>query len=188
MKKKGIINYFFELGVLKKFYHNGPQVAGVKQPDTIAEHVYRAAVIGYVIAEMEGASGEKVAAMLLFHDNPESRIGDHNKVAQRYIDNEKAEKNVLKDQMMLLPSSIAKKIEKYWHEKEGRKSKEGIIACDADLLETALQAKEYADIGYPTKNWLANVRKHLKTKSSKELMKELEKTHFTEWWNGLKKI
>ena len=188
MKEKSIINYFFELGVLKKFYHNGPQVAGVKQPDTIAEHVFRAAIIGYVLAEMEGLSGEKVASMLLFHDNPESRIGDHNKIAQRYINNNKAEKEVLKDQISLLPASLAKKIEKYWNDKEGQKNKEGVIACDADLLETAMQAKEYLDIGYPTKNWISNVRKHLKTKSAKKLMNELEKTHFTDWWEGLKKI
>ncbi len=188
MKGKEIINYFFELGVLKKIYHNGPQVAGVKEPDTVAEHVYRAAVIGYVLAEMEGVSGEKVATMLLFHDNPETRIGDHNKVAQRYINRKKAEKKVLKDQLKSLPSQIAKKIDKYWNEKENHKTKEGIIASDADLLETALQAKEYVDIGYPTKNWLSNVKKHLKTKSAKKLMAQLEKTRFTQWWKDLKKI
>lgn len=188
MKEKEIINYFFELGILKKFFHNGPQAAGVKHPDTIAEHAHRAAVIGYFLGEMEGVSGEKVATMLLFHDNTEARIGDHNKIARRYIKRGVIEKKVLSEQMACLPSSIAKKLKKYWLEQEDKKSKEGIIAYDADLLETAVQAKEYADIGYPTKNWITNVKKHLKTKSAKKLLLQLEKTHFTDWWKDLKKI
>lgn len=188
MKEKGIINYLFEMNMLKRLFHNGPQVAGVKSPDTLAEHVYRAAMIGYILGEMEGRSGEKIATMLLFHDNPEARIGDHNKIAQHYIECTKVEKKVMKDQVASLPSPIAKKIEKYWEDKEGLKTKEGIIARDADLLETALQAKEYVDTGYPTKDWISNVKKHLKTKSAKKLMKQLEKTHFTDWWDGLKKL
>ncbi len=188
MKKNSVVNYLFELGMLKKIYHNGPQVAGVKQPDTVAGHIYRAAVIGFILGEMEGVSGEEVATIVLFHDNPESRIGDHNKIAQRYIDREKAEKAVLKDQLSELPSSIAKKIGNYWNKQVDKKTPEGILAYDADILETALQAKEYVDLGYPTKDWINNVKKHLKSKSAKELLKQIEKTHFTDWWQGLKMV
>lgn len=188
MKENEIINYFFELGMLKKIYHNGPQAAGVKNPDTVAEHIYRAAVIGFVLGEMEGISGEKVAMIVLFHDNPESRIGDHNKIAQRYIDREKAEKKVFGDQINTLPSPIAKKIEKFWNKQVDKKSKEGLLAYEADLIETALQAKEYLDTGYPTKGWITNVKKNLKSKSAKALLKQLEKTNFTDWWQGLKMV
>ncbi|MBA4336690.1 hypothetical protein C0416_02850 [bacterium] len=188
MTNKGIINYFFELGMLKKIYHNGPQAAGVKQPDTVAEHIYRAAIIGFVLGEMEGISGEKVATIVLFHDNPESRIGDHNKIAQRYIGREDIEKKVLAEQIEQLPSSIAKKIENYWNKQVDKKTPEGLLAYEADLLETAVQAKEYIDIGYPTKGWITNVKKHLKSKSAKILLKQLEKTHFTDWWQGLKMV
>jgi putative hydrolase of HD superfamily len=188
MKEKKIINYLFELGVLKKFFHNGPQVAGVKEPDTLAEHSFRAAIIGFILGELEGVSGEKVATMLLFHDAPEARIGDHNKIAQRYMNCVKAEEKVMKDQIAPLPKSLGDKIKKYWQEHEKKSSKEGIIARDADLLETALQVKEYADIGYPTKSWISNIKKHLKTKSAKKMLMQLEKTHFTEWWDGLKKL
>lgn len=186
MKEKNLINYFFELGMLKKIYHNGPQAAGVKQPDTVAEHIYRAAVIGFVLGEMEKVGGEKVAMIVLFHDNPESRIGDHNKIAQRYINREKVEKKVLKEQVEILPSSIGEKIEKYWNSHASKKTKEGLLAYEADLLETAVQAKEYLDLGYPTKGWITNVKKNLKSRSAKKLLKELERTNFTNWWQGLK--
>lgn len=185
---KKIINYFFELGMLKKYHHNGPMAAGVKIPDTVAEHSYRAAIIAYVLAELEGKSGETAASMLLFHDAPEARTGDHNKIAQRYIDRDKVELEVLKDQGKLLPSKIAGKIEKYWKEMSKGNTVMAKIAYDADLLETALQAKEYLDLGHPTKAWIENVKAHLKTASGKRMLRELEKTHFTDWWKEIKKV
>lgn len=185
---KKIINYFFELGMLKKYHHNGVMAAGVKIPDTVAEHSHRAAIIAYVLGELEGVDAEKAACMLLFHDAPEARIGDHNKIAQRYIDREKIEEEVLKEQVEGLPSALATKIEKMWMEESHCKSKLGMVAYDADLLETALQAKEYADLGHPTQGWIDNVKKCLKTTSAKKLLRELEKTHFTDWWKNLKKI
>jgi putative hydrolase of HD superfamily len=188
MKNKKIINYLFEMGLLKKIFHNGTQIAGVKYPDTVAEHTYRAAVIGFILGELEGINGEKIATMVLFHDNPETRIGDHNKIAQRYVDSEKIEKKVINEQIKSLPLPIANKIKKYWVEQERKNTKEGIIAKDADLLEMALQAKEYADIGYPTKDWIKNIKRYLRTKTAKKLLAEIEKIHFTEWWRGLKKL
>lgn len=183
---KKIINYFFELGMLKKYHHNGVMAAGVKIPDTVAEHSYRAAVIAYVLAEFEGEDSEKAACMLLFHDTPEARTGDHNKIAQRYIDREDVEEKVLEEQIKLLPSKVASKIEKYWKTEHKDSSKLAKVAYDADLLETAVQAKEYLDLGYPTKGWIDNVKKHLKTASGRKLLHELEKTHFTDWWKKLK--
>lgn len=185
---KKIINYFFELGMLKKYHHNGPMAAGVKIPDTVAEHSHRAAIIAYFLGELEGVDAEKAACMLLFHDVPEARTGDHNKIAQRYIDRDRVEAKVIKDQVKSLPAALASKIQKMWLEESQCKTKLAKVAYDADLLETALQAKEYADLGYPTKNWISNVKKNLKTASGKKLLKELEKTHFTDWWAGLKKI
>ncbi|MFC1599749.1 HD family hydrolase [Patescibacteria group bacterium] len=185
---KKIINYFFELGMLKKYHHNGTMTAGVKIPDTVAEHSYRAAVIAYVLGKLEKVDAEKAACMLLFHDAPEARIGDHNKIAQRYIDREKVEKEVLKEQVEGLPSAMAKDIEEMWIDKHKGSSKLAQVAHDADLLETAIQGKEYLDIGHPTQGWIDNVKKHLKTQSAKKLVKELEQTHFTDWWKNLKKI
>jgi len=183
---KRLINYFFELGMLKKYHHNGVMAAGVKIPDTVAEHSYRAAIIAYVLADLEGEDSEKAACMLLFHDTPEARTGDHNKIAQRYIDREGVEERVLEDQINLLPKKVAESVAKYWKVEHKGSSKLAKVAYDADLLETAVQAKEYLDLGYPTKGWIDNVKKHLKTKNGLKLVLELEKTHFTDWWKKLK--
>ena len=72
---------------------------------------------------------------------------------------------------------------------ENRNTKEGIVAKDADWLELAFQAKQYIDQGHlAAQNWIDNVEKALETDSAKELLKEMQKTNFTDWLIGLKKM
>lgn len=189
MNYKNLVNFIFELNQLKKLEHSGWKLAGVKYPDTVAEHAWRAAQIGYILAVMEKADPEKVVTMLVIHDNAETRIGDQNKVSARYYKNQVAEEAAMNDQLNLLGAEIKKKWQKYFSEYENRNTKEGIIAKDADWLEQAFQAKEYFDLGYAsTIDWINNVEKALETKSAKLIIKEMKKTKFTDWWNGLKKM
>ncbi|MDD4900654.1 MAG: HD domain-containing protein [Patescibacteria group bacterium] len=190
MNSKNIVNFIFEINQLKRQCHSGFQLVGVKNPDSVAEHVMRAAQIGYILAVMEGdANPEKVAAMVLIHDNGEARVGDQHKVAARYYAKEDAEANAFFDQLKNLGRTIEKKWAKYFQEFEQRNTKEGIIAKDADWLETAFQAKEYLDIGYPFLDvWIKNTSKALETKSAKALLKAMASTKFTDWWPALKKM
>jgi len=187
---KNPVNYIFELGVLKKFSHSGFKVAGIKSTDTIAEHAFRAAVIAYLIAKMEKhPNPEKVAFMTLIHDNAEARITDLHKIATRYIDSKDAEMNAYREQVDILPEDTGRTLLDYFSQYEEKSTIEGIMAKDADLLETAFQAKEYFDLGYKTcMDWIDNAEKFLQTKSAKNLLSQLRKSQFTDWWQGLKKI
>ncbi|HLG26028.1 MAG TPA: HD domain-containing protein [Candidatus Gracilibacteria bacterium] len=187
---KQICNYIFELGNLKKFRHSGTMFAGVQTPDSIAEHAYRAAMIGYLLAEMEGNKNpEKVAFICLLHDNAEARITDLHKVARRYIETKKGESQAHKEQLQNLPPKLQKYFQELYLEYDDLSTKEGVIAKDADMIETAFQAKEYVDLGYKAcQDWIDNVAKCIKTKSAKKLLKEMAKVQFTDWWRGLKKI
>lgn len=190
MNTKNLVNFIFEIGQLKRQYHSGFQLAGIKNTDTVAEHVMRAAQIGYILAVMEGdANPEKVATMIIIHDNGEARIGDQNKVAARYFDNKQAERDAFFDQVKNLGGQIEKKWKKYFSEFEGGATKEGIIAKDADWLELAFQAKEYLDLGNQSvQDWINNIGKSMRTKSAKTIIKEMKQTKFTDWWKGLKKF
>lgn len=190
MNTKKIVNFIFELNQLKRQRRSGFQLVGIKNPDTVAEHVMRAAQIGYILAVMEGdANPEKVATMLIIHDNGEVRVGDLNKVNARYISSQKAEENAFNDQVKNLGTEIEKKWKKYFLEYENRTTKEGIIAKDADWLEVAFQAKEYLDNGYhATKGWIENVAKAVETESAKKIIKEMKNIKYTDWWKGLKKM
>jgi len=190
MNIKNAVNFIFELNQLKQIKHGGFHLAGLKNPDTVAEHVMRAAQIGYILAEMEGITNpEKVALMVLFHDNGEARIGDQNKVSARYFDTKQAEFNAFSDQLKNLDKRMANELKNNFNEYEERTTKEGIIAKDADWLEQAFQAKEYVDLGHESaKVWIDNVEQALETSAAKSLLKEMKNTKFTDWWQGLMKM
>jgi len=187
---KKIVDYIFEINQLKRQYHSGFQLMGLKNPQTVAEHVMRASQIGYILACLEkNANPEKVACILLIHDNAEVRIGDQHKIAARYFSSKKAEQVAFSEQLDNLEKSISNKWKQYFLEYENRNTKEGIIAKDADWLETAFQAKEYYDLGYEIAiDWINNVEKALETNSAKKIIKEMKKTKFFSWWKGLKKM
>jgi putative hydrolase of HD superfamily len=145
------------------------------------------ALIGAVLAEMEGADPDKVALICLVHDITESRIGDHHKVNARYMNTDEAEMKVLDDQLALLPQKLADKWRGYTEEYNNRNTKEGIVAKDADWLEVALTAKEYLELGYKgAQEWIDNVEKALETDSAKQILKLAKESDFiNSWWQGL---
>ena len=190
MSYQKIVNFIFELSQLKR-KTSGWLLAGISTQNSpsIAEHTLRAAQIGYILAEMEGVNPEKVASILLIHDNTEARTGDQHKVSARYFTKKSAEELAFKEQISQLGKPIEEKWIKYFYEFENRNTKEGIVAKDADWLETAFQAKEYLDIGYSsTQNWIDNVEKALETNSAKRILAEMKNCKSTDWWKNLKKM
>ncbi|MBU1111873.1 MAG: HD domain-containing protein, partial [Nanoarchaeota archaeon] len=154
-------NFLFELGALKHVKRSGWWLINVKDPENVAEHSFRAAVIGYVLAKMENGSGKskdsfkgkdninvssvdvnKVTMMCLFNDLHEARLNDLHKVGHRYIDFRKAETAAHGEQTENL-GDVGEEIFGFHEEFQAQKTKESIIARDADLLENAFQAKEY---------------------------------------------
>ncbi len=182
---KKIVHFVFELGALKKFKHCGIKFAGVQTPDSLAEHALRATQIAFILGDMEGANSHKCAMMVATHDNGEIRVNDQHKISSRYFDIKPFEKKAFKDQTNNLPEKTAKYFQELHEEFEAQTTLESHIARDADMLETAFQAKEYLDNGYKTaKLWIDNVRDALKTDSAKKLLKEMDETHFAEWWTA----
>lgn len=186
---KDIAKFIFEVGTLKRINRGWLKSEGVGNPESVAEHVYRNTIVGYLLAKLEHADVDKVMKMCLFHDVPEVRIGDIDKVAQRYVNKDLSEIQVLKDQLNVLPEDIRNEVFSVMNEFFERKTKEAIIARDADILELLFQAKEYADVGYTgTEHWLQQNSKLLKTESAKKLFEELMKQNAFSWSKGLEKL
>lgn len=184
---KQIINLIFEWSQLKHIDHEGWRIIGVEKPESVAAHSLRAAQIGYVLAKLEKDTDPfKVCSMIVFHDIEECRIGDIHKIANRYVTSNKD--SAVKDQLSTT-EDIGKSIFDLWQEFEYQKSKEGILAKDADLLEMAFAAKEYIEKGYEHANdWLISISQRLKSKSAQDLFNELKNSNSNDWWQGLKKI
>jgi putative hydrolases of HD superfamily len=186
MSNKPLIKFIFELAQLRRIKHEGFRLSGVDNPLSVADHALRAAQIGYFLAKMEKYENPyKIATMLVFHDIGECRIGDINKIANRYV--EANEEKAVQDQ--LKPLADGQELLDLWKQADKRTSIPGVIAKDADYLEKAFTAKEYMETGYKSAgDWINNVRRHLQTKSAKTLLEEMVKITSTNWWNGLKKI
>jgi putative hydrolases of HD superfamily len=141
-----IVDYFFEAGTLKRLPRTGWLNAGIKHPETIAEHSHRTGLIGAVLAIMEGADPAKVAYMGVIHDTQETRIGDIAYIGRRYL---KAADNrdVTADQTADAPPAVREALAAIVDEIESYETLESIIHRDADKLECLFQAIEYRETG-----------------------------------------
>ncbi|MBH1935856.1 HD domain-containing protein [Streptomyces sp. AV19] len=178
---KGSASYIMEMGALKRAKRSGWWIAGVKDPETIAEHSFRTAVIGAVLALMEGADPAKVALLCTFHDTQETRIGDIPWIGRRYLNAAKNEE-VTADQVADAHPRVAAGIQAIVAEYENSDSLEVAVAHDADKLECMIQGLEYLEQGYRNaREWVDSTRAKLKTPSAIALAKAAEGMSSIEW-------
>ena len=185
--KNDVAKFLYEMGQLKRVKRSGWWIAGVKDPESVAEHSFRTAVIAHILAQLEGADCEKAVSMSLFHDTAEARTNDAHRIVRRYVDWESVDRKAVEDQSKRLPDSLAKQFTSLFSEFEKAVSLEAQVARDADLLECLVQAREYQALGYQdVVDWILNAQAALKTESAKKIAAECLKTEPKEWWQGLK--
>ena len=183
------LDFFAEAGLLKMVKRSGWWVAGISHPESVAEHCFRCAVIGYYMAHVEKVDPYKVVVMALFNDIHESRINDLHKMGHYYIDFKDAEKKVFKDQIKFLDKKVSAELERFRREYEVQTSKAGIVARDADILECLLQAKEYVAQGFPgAKKFFRQAPAHLKTKTAKKMWQQIKNWDSSRWWEEVVKF
>jgi len=188
-KSESAINFFAEAGLLKKIKRSGWWVAGIKDPESVADHSFRCAIIGYYMAHLEKVDPSKVMAMALFNDIHEARINDLHKMGHYYIDFKEAEKKVFKDQVAGLESGVKNEMTSLRREYDAQKTKASIVARDADILECLLQAKEYYDNGHlKARKFFKTAPDHLKTRSAQKFWKQIQKWDSGQWWEDVVKF
>src|SRR2546429_10031823 len=82
---QALARYAYEVGHLKRSARTGWWMVGVSDPESVAEHTMRTALLGYLLAEIEGADAARTAVLCLFHDMQETRSGDNHYVGQGYL-------------------------------------------------------------------------------------------------------
>ena len=183
------VNLFAEAGLLKKVKRSGWWVAGIRNPESVADHCFRCAIIGYHMAHLEGVDPFKVLIMTLFNDIHESRINDLHKMGHYYIDFKAAEKRVFKDQIKSLAGQAKAEMEGLRREYDEQVTKESIVARDADILECLLQAKEYYEEGHTkAKKFFQKAPDHLKTKTAKMFWRNIRNWDSSKWWEDVVKF
>ena len=179
MGYKKIINFFFELGMLKKTPRSGFQFLGSGR-ESVADHSFRVAMIGFSLARMVGdVDPFKVVCLCLVHDLPEARTGDQNYVNKRYVTVDEA--GAIDDLTDPLP--FGDELKGLLKENRKAETPEAMLCHDADKLDLILELKEQHDLGncYANK-WIHFVRQRLVTPIGREIAEQILTTDSTDWW------
>jgi len=182
-----ILSFAYEAGQLKNLPRAGWLLAGIASPESVAEHSFRVAVLAYAIAVQEGANPERAAALGLFHDFPETRIGDVPSVGRAYVRTADPNK-VIADQAAALPAALAAHITALVAEHESAKTPDATLESrcsrDADKLECLIQAREYQAQGNQlVQPWIDSMVAAVITRTGTALAKTAQDLSPSIWWD-----
>jgi len=159
----------YELGLLKRIRRAGWWHAGVRDPESVAEHTMRVAQLAAMIAAEEGADPAQASLLALWHDSQESRTGDLPHTVGPYL-TKPDPRQITADQTERLPERSREMIRGAVDEYESRRTAEALCAKDADKLEMLLQAVEYREVGVRrVDGWIDSARKDLKTETAQRI-------------------
>jgi putative hydrolase of HD superfamily len=170
MKNK--LTFLIQIQKLKEFPRTGWVLRKVKNPETIADHMFRVAMINWLLGREATLNVNKLIPMGLFHDFCEVYAGDvtpffyfvknlpkdkkeRESFLRKYVRLSKFQKESLGKKkynlekysllklLKLLNSREKKEIFTLWLSFEKKLSKEGSFAYQLDKIETLIQAIEY---------------------------------------------
>ncbi len=144
MKEERLLEVFTELTYLTRIKRTGWILAGVPDPETIADHCYETALFAYILSKHidEKVDIGKVLTMALFHEVGEVRIGDFPRRAKKYVKKFKkdAETTAIRD----ILGDVASDISTTLHEFEECETVEAKLVEAAEELQIIFKALVYA--------------------------------------------
>jgi putative hydrolase of HD superfamily len=177
----GAANFLYEMGRLKNLPRTGWQLLGIPLPESVAEHSFRVALTGMILAALDGADVGRTAALCVLHDAHETRIGDVPSVGRAYVSTA-APEAVTAHQAAGMPDSAAKALMDLTAEYEANETPEARLAHDADKIETLTQAIEYQAQGYDTTGWRETSLSAQRTDAGKQLAQAIGTTSPHDWF------
>lgn len=174
-----IADFLFEAGMLARVPRSGFAYLG-SGDQSVAEHTLRMSQTAFALAQLDGhVDAQRLVAMCLFHDLPETRVSDHNNVTKRY--NIPDESSAIADQTRDLPFGphVASLIDEF----EAGETREAQLARDADQLEMLLELKRLQDIGNPNAaKWMPYVLQRLQSETARGLAETIRDRDSDAWW------
>jgi putative hydrolase of HD superfamily len=166
---QNLINFFIEVGKLKKMRRKGWVLRGVKDPETIAAHTFRMALMAWLLCCEKKINTNKIIKMSLIHDLCEVYAGDTTpydqilpkdkkkwmkilnswrRISKKekeeiFLGKYRKENRALKKLISKLPPVFKKEITNLWDDYEKGFTREGKFVNQVDRVENLLQALEY---------------------------------------------
>jgi putative hydrolase of HD superfamily len=177
-----IVDFCKNAGKLKRISRKGwVSWVKVKQPESVADHSFRSAILAMCLSDLRGLDTEKMVRMALLHDVHEALIGDYD-----YFDKKKIGLDEVKERQekainsifSVLPETIRGKYILLADEYRRQETEDANLVRQIDQIEMIMQALEYEKEGYDKTKLQAfwdDVRKNLKDHDLKMMFELLEK-------------
>jgi len=173
-----IIEFSRLIGKLKRTERTGWKTwVKIENPESVADHIFRTAVLGMLISDIKKLNTEKIVRMILLHDLSEALMGDWDYYAKRKLGEEKKEqreKESFDKIISLLPREVREKYLGIVKELMNKESEEAKLVKQIDNLEMIMQALEYEKEGYSKERLDAFWRFHKKDFKDKDFLNLFE--------------
>uniref|UniRef100_A0A7I4C9D0 5'-deoxynucleotidase n=1 Tax=Physcomitrium patens TaxID=3218 RepID=A0A7I4C9D0_PHYPA len=118
---------------------------GVKESESIADHMYRMAVMAIISGDLPGVNKDRCVKMAVVHDIAEAIVGDITPNDNISKEEKNRLENAAIDEMcqLLEGGMAADEVRELWQEYENNSTPEAKLVKDLDKLEMILQAAEY---------------------------------------------
>ncbi|PKA55555.1 hypothetical protein AXF42_Ash006757 [Apostasia shenzhenica] len=118
---------------------------GIKRPESVADHMYRMALMALIAGDLPGVNRERCIKMAIVHDIAEAIVGDITPSdGVPKAEKSRREEAALNEMCKILGEGIrADEIKELWAEYENNASIEASLVKDFDKVEMILQALEY---------------------------------------------
>lgn len=136
-----LLEFLHLAGRLKQTARAGWKLRGIAEPESVAEHSFRVALLALVLGRGAGLDRERCVAMALVHDLAESIVGDitpFDGVAPEEKERREREAMVRLSDLAGDPQILA-----LWEEYDAGATPEARFVKELDKLETVVQAAEY---------------------------------------------
>lgn len=140
----GVLEFLLYVGQAKRTVRTGWVLRGVQRVESVADHMYRMAVMSLLLPNVAEESKTRCMKLSLVHDLAESVVGD----LTDFDGVPKDEKHRRESEAMLsltssLPVDVGREILSLFNEYSDQKSNEANLVKDLDVFDMLLQAYEY---------------------------------------------
>jgi putative hydrolase of HD superfamily len=205
---KNILDFLLKTSLLKKTPRTGFVWLGIQNPETIAQHIFRVAIMNWILGSKvkPKLNLEEVIKISLVHDLCEVYAGDMTPYWGLLPSNKKERKEILKKWIRLpfqeklkrakikneiekksleklirnLPLYLKKEILNCWLDYENGLTQNGKFVHQGDKIETLLQAHEYwgGNINSPVFGWWEEAREAVDNPVLLNLLEKIDKRFF----------
>ncbi|XP_068214881.1 5'-deoxynucleotidase HDDC2 [Palaemon carinicauda] len=141
---RNALDFFKTVGRLKHIKRTGWVKRDVKDPETISGHMYRMAMMAFLLDEDDRVNRDRVMKISLVHDLAESIVGDITPTCGvSSEDKHKREMAAMEHFAKLVGEKAGNEMFNLFLEYEDQKTPEALMVKDLDKFDMILQAFEY---------------------------------------------